>query len=181
MPGKWYNALFELASDQFGFITTTDVRDLGGTAQVLVDMERHGHVDRHSNGLYRFRSFPTDARDELMAATLWSRRLGVISHDSALDLWELCDVNPARIHLTLPRAARLRRRQPPHYKVHQRDLEDGDITNVEGIAVVSAHRAILDGIERHLDNRLIDQATDNARRRGLITAEELRSIAECAA
>lgn len=27
-------------------------------------------------------------RDQLMEATLWPRRLGVISHASALDLWE---------------------------------------------------------------------------------------------
>lgn len=108
-----------------------------------------------------------------MQATLWPRRLGVISHDTALDLWDLCDVNPAKIHVTVPKAARLRRTAPPLYEVHVRDLDPGDITRVEGIRVVVPARAILDGIERHLDRRLIDQAIEAARRRGLVTRDEL--------
>jgi predicted transcriptional regulator of viral defense system len=28
----------------------------------------------------------------------------VISHDTALDLWDLCDVNPAKVHVTVPAA-----------------------------------------------------------------------------
>lgn len=43
--------------------------------------------------------FPRTGSTKFMQATLWPRGLGIISHDSALDLWELCDVNPARIHL----------------------------------------------------------------------------------
>jgi predicted transcriptional regulator of viral defense system len=107
-----------------------------------------------------------------MAATLWPRRLGVISHDSALDLWDLCDVNPARIHVTVPRSARLRRRTPQTYEVHERDLDPGELSNIGGIAVVTPVRAILDGVERHLDRRLVDQAIDNANRRGPLSPDE---------
>lgn len=173
MPGRWYSELFDIAADQYGFVTTEDLQHLGGDAQVLVDMRRHGHVDRVGHGLYRFRSFPAGQLDEFMQATLWPRRLGVISHDSALDLWDLCDVNPAKIHVTVSKAARVRRAAPPGYVVHTRDLDPVDVTRFEGIPVVTALRAILDGKERHLDRRLIDQAVDSARRRGLITREEL--------
>jgi predicted transcriptional regulator of viral defense system len=123
MPGRWYSELFDIAADQYGFVTTEDLQLLGGNTQVLVDMRRHGHVDRVAHGLYRFHSFPAGPLDEFMQATLWPRRLGVISHDSALDLWDLCDVNPAKIHVTVPKAARLRRATPPEYVVHTRDLE----------------------------------------------------------
>lgn len=177
MPGKWYRILFEVASDQFGFITSEDVRELGGQDGALVDMARAGHLDRVARGLYRFRSYPTDERDELMAATLWPRRLGVISHDSALDLWDLCDVNPNRIHVTVPRSARLRRRVPPTYEVHERDLEPGELANVDGIPVVTPLRAILDGLERRLDRRLVDQAMNTAARRGLLLPDERDMIA----
>lgn len=108
-----------------------------------------------------------------MQATLWPRRQGVISHDSALDLWDLCDVNPTKVHVTVPKAARIRRAAPPAYAVHVRDLTSADVTRVEGISVVSPARAILDGIERHLDRRLISQAIGTARRRGLVTHGEL--------
>jgi hypothetical protein len=36
-----------------------------------------------------------------MEATLWPRGLGVISNDSALDLSDLCDVNPANVRTVL--------------------------------------------------------------------------------
>ena len=176
MPGRWYTELFEVAADQNGYVTTDDVRGLGGTAQVLVDMHRHGQLQRVAHGLYRFPLYPRDPRDELKQATLWPRGLGVISHDSALDLWELCDVNPAKIHVTVPRSARLRRQAPALYVVHVRDLDPADVTASEGIPVVSAKRAVLDGIERHLDGRLIDQAIDNGRRRGLLLAGELADM-----
>lgn len=37
-----------------------------------------------------------------MLATSWASGRGVLSHDTALDLHELCDINPAKVHLTLP-------------------------------------------------------------------------------
>ena len=50
------------------------------------------------------------------------------------------------------------------------------MTAFEGIPVVSARRAVLDGVERHLDARLIDQAIDNGQRRGLLLAGELAEL-----
>jgi predicted transcriptional regulator of viral defense system len=176
MPGKWYSELYEIAADQYGYVTAADLAVIGAQNRVLVDMERHGHADRITRGLYRFRSFPITARDELMAATLWPNRLGVISHGSALDLWGLCDVNPARVHVTIPKTPRIRRHAPDSYVVHVRDLDPTDIGNVEGIPTVTACRAILDGIERHLDTRLLRQAIDAAASRGLASPRELRDI-----
>lgn len=58
-----------------------------------------------------------------------------------------------------------------------RNLDPADATRFESIAVVTPVRAILDGIERHLDGRLIDQAVDAARRRGLIIGDEVSALA----
>ena len=176
MPGRWYAQLFDVAAGQYGYVTSQEVRALGGRDGVLVDMERAGHLERVARGLYRFVSYPTDARDELMAATLWPRALGVISHDSALDLWELCDVNPTRVHLSVPKSARIRRNVPITYEIHERDLDDADVANVDGIPTVTPMRAILDGLERHLDRRLIDQAIDVATRRGLLIDAERQEL-----
>jgi hypothetical protein len=56
--------------------------------------------------------------------------------------------------------------------VHERDLDPGELSNIGGIAVVTPVRAILDGVERHLDRRLVDQAIDNANRRGPLSPDE---------
>ncbi|MGI8815384.1 MAG: hypothetical protein ACR2G2_08940, partial [Pseudonocardia sp.] len=91
-------------------------------------------------------------------------------------LWGLCDVNPAKIHLSVPKSARVRRVMPATYEIHTRDLDTSDIDRFEGIPVVTPHRAVLDGVERHLDRRLIGQAIDSARRRGLVDRDELAAL-----
>lgn len=176
MPGSWYNRLFEAATGQYGLITTADARALGAAPGVLVDMERHGHVERVARGMYRFVAMPIEPLAELMQATLWPRGLGVISHDSALDLWDLTDVNPAKIHVTVANAARVRRQAPAAYVLYVRDLDDAEVTRHEGIPTVTPMRAILDGLERHLDRRLIDQAVATAHTRGLLLRDELRAV-----
>lgn len=176
MPGHWYTQLFEIAAGRYGFVTTDDAKQIGATAQVLVDMHRHGQLDRVGHGVYRFAAFPVGPLDELMQATLWPRGLGVISHDTALDLWDLCNVNPAKIHVTVPKGARIRRAAPTLYEIHARELPKADITRHEGIPVVTPLRAILDGIARHLDGRLLDQAVASGRGRGLLLEGELADV-----
>jgi len=152
----------DVAVDQYGYVTTADAREAGVSPDVLRVLAHRGDAERVGQGLYRMRMVPVAARDQLMEATLWPRGLGVISHDTALDLWELCDVNPSKVHVTVPASARIRRRPPPAYAVHERDLDPDDITRLEGIRVVTVRRAILDGIERHLGGHLIDQAIATA-------------------
>jgi predicted transcriptional regulator of viral defense system len=98
----------------------------------------------------------------------------VISHDTAPgELWELCDVNPAKVHVTVPARARIRRPVPPAFAVHSRDLPAADITRHNGIPVVTVRRAVLDGIERHLGGHLIDQAIATARATGQLRGADL--------
>ncbi|MGH9112426.1 MAG: type IV toxin-antitoxin system AbiEi family antitoxin domain-containing protein [Acidimicrobiales bacterium] len=181
MPGRAYNLLFEVAADQYGYVTTEDARELGLWPGHLADLARRGQADRVAQGVYRIRAVPESALDQLMEATLWPRGLGVISHDTALDLLELCDVNPVKVHVTVPASARIRRRRPPAFAVHERDLDPDDVTRVEGIPVVTVRRAILDGIERHLGGHLIDQAIDRGRRTGQLTRAQLAEIARARA
>jgi predicted transcriptional regulator of viral defense system len=176
MPGDVYERLFEVATEQYGYVTTEDARDLDIDPHRLVVLASRGDLDRIAHGLYRFGAIPSTMRDQLMEATLWPRRLGVISHDTALDLWDLCDVNPAKVHVTVPKSAKVRRAEPGAYRVHRRDLDPDEVTRHEGIPVVAVHRAILDGIETHIAPHLIRQAIDNARARGLLSNADLAEL-----
>jgi predicted transcriptional regulator of viral defense system len=112
-----------------------------------------------------------------LEAVLWPHRArGVISHVSALDLHDLCDVNPAHIDITLWAGYRVTRAPPRIYRLHHRDLQPADIALHEGIPVVTPRRAILGGIEAHLGYGLIRQAIDTASRHGLITRAQARQI-----
>lgn len=176
MPGRHYTTLHDLALEQYGYVTAADARQLGIDVHRLIRMVTSGSVERVGWGLYRFPDIPATALDQLMEATLWPRNQGVLSHDTALDLYELSDVNPAKIHVTVPKRLRLRRRQPAVYAIHPRDLPGADITVYENLRVVTPRRAIEDGISRHLGPEVIAQAIATARRQGMITADDERDL-----
>lgn len=178
MPGRIYNALAEIAVDQYGYVTVRDAERQGVDPHRLVEMARRGTIERVAHGLYRMPVIAPTGLEQLMEATLWPREQGVLSHETALDLHELCDVNPAKIHVTVPQAHRITRDVPGAYVIHHRDLVAEETTRHEGIAVVTPTRAILDGIEVHLRGDLLNQAFETARGRGLIRGADLTLLDE---
>lgn len=176
MPGRIYLTLLDVATSQYGYVTADDARDVEVDPAQLRLMHHRGLLDRLAVGLYRFPIVPTTALDQYMEATLWPRTPTVISHETALDLHDVCDVNPARIHLTVPPGYRLRRDLPGMYELHLRALDASDVTAHEGIPIVTVRRAILDGIDARLGGQLIDQAVATAERRGLLGRKDLDEI-----
>jgi predicted transcriptional regulator of viral defense system len=171
-----YSTLLDVANGQYGYVSLDDARAVGIDPTQLRLMHHRGLLERRGVGLYHFPSVPATELDQYMEATLWSRTTAVLSHDTALDLHAVCDVNPARIHVTVPLSYRLRRDPPPTYELHPRALDPDDVTTHEGIPIVTVRRAILDGIERTLGPHLIAQAVETATRRGMLSLDELRGI-----
>ncbi|HEX6152151.1 MAG TPA: type IV toxin-antitoxin system AbiEi family antitoxin domain-containing protein [Solirubrobacterales bacterium] len=177
MPGKNFDKLASIAAEQQGLLTAADAREAGIDPHRLVDMERRGTIERVARGLYRFPLLDfKPVLGQLAQATMWADRRGVLSHDTALDLYELCDVNPARIHLTIPTSYRLQKAVPRLYSLHKRDLVKEEKTLYEGIPIVTPRRAILDGVESGLRADLLNQAIDTARKRGQVRDPDLAEI-----
>jgi predicted transcriptional regulator of viral defense system len=176
VPGKLYNALMDVAVGQYGYVTTQDADAAGVAADRLRTMAKRGTIDRIAYGLYRIPAVANSNLDQYMEATLWPRGGGVLCHDTALDLHELCDVNPAKIHVTVAKDLRIARDIPAVYRLYHRDLDPEEITRHEGIPIVTPMRAIQDGIDAHLGGHLITQAIDTARRRGAITKDQERRL-----
>jgi predicted transcriptional regulator of viral defense system len=177
MPGRIYNILHELAVDQHGYVTTRDARELGVEPQRLHLMTERGVLDRVARGLFRFPDVPAGALDQYAEATLWPLECrGVLSHATALDLHALCDVNPSRIDITVPRAFRTTREAPKVMRLHREDLPEDAITWHEGLPIVTVYRAIEGSIEQGLGWNLIEQAIDTARRTGRLTATQAGTL-----
>lgn len=178
MPGRAYTQLAEVASERYGFVTPDDARELGIDPMNLVRMAERGQIERRGTGLYRFPLTPVSRLDPYMEATLWPRGArGILSHETALELYELSDVHPAKIHITVPRGYRVRREVPSMYLLHHEDLEADRIALHEGIEVVTPAHAIRQAHEAHLGPALIEQAIDQGERSGRLTkrqAGELR-------
>jgi predicted transcriptional regulator of viral defense system len=186
MPrGRPQKLLIELALAQHGFITVDDAQRIGVESVRLRQMAARGAFERVSRGVYRFAGAPGTRFDDYVAATLWPRQgeRGVLSHETALDLFELCDANPAHIDVTVPRGYRMGGRDvPTRYRLHRRDLAPSEETDLEGIPIVTPTRAILDAIEANLRASLVRQAIETLRgRQELGARDEERVFAALAA
>jgi predicted transcriptional regulator of viral defense system len=184
MPGTIYSLLHEHAVEQHGYITTRDAEDLGVAAHRLHRMNSRGVLEGVSRGVFRFPDVPAGPLDQYVEATLWPLEArGVLSHATALDLHELCDINPSRIDITVPPGFRTTRTPPAVLMLHREAVPEDEITWHEGIPIVGVYRAIRGSIDQHVGWNLIEQAIDTARRRGRLTAgqaDELRAMRHAA-
>jgi predicted transcriptional regulator of viral defense system len=178
VPGRVFLDILDLAREQHGFVRTADLRDLGINPKRLVDYAARGQAEHLGYGLYRLLLVPPSRWDEFMRATIWPDGRGTLSHETALDLHGLCDVNPNHIDVTVPTTYRTHRAVPTPYRLHARELPDDAVTYLEGVPIVKPVRAIADGIEAGLRPSLLDQAIATAQDQALITtaaADELRA------
>lgn len=177
MPGAAFNVIVEIATDQHGYVTQEDARRAGVGTWALARMAERGTIERVSQGVYRVPMIPRGPLDEYMQAALWPRGVrGVLSHQTALELYELSDVNPAKIHLTVPRSHRIQRTVPDLYMVHRDDLAGEEIGALEDIPIVTAMRAVRDCHAAGLGPALIAQAIEDGRRRGIFSAPQARQL-----
>ncbi len=179
MPGAAYSLIAEIAADQHGYVTQQDARAAGVSAVTLARMAQRGTIERASQAVYRVPLIPADELDEFMRAALWPRGVrGVISHQTALELHGLSDVNPAKIHLTVPRAHRVQREIPAAYVLHAEDLFLQDVAAHDGIPIVTPARAVLQAYAAGLGPELVAQAIQDGRRQGLFSAKQSVELAQ---
>jgi predicted transcriptional regulator of viral defense system len=172
MPTAAYRALFDLAADQMGHVTTAQAAQNGVRPMTLVMMTRRGALERVSRGVYRLVDFPPQPLSQYMQATLWPyERPGVLSHETALSLFELSDIDPAKVHITVPADFRIQRKIPEYLTLHRDDLEPQDMTRWEGMPITTPARTIRDCIAAQLGPALLTQAIEQARHARIVDSE----------
>jgi predicted transcriptional regulator of viral defense system len=177
MPGAAQIRVNELAAEQNGYVTAAQAGRAGITRHALNKMRARGTLERVSHGLYRLVHFPASPLDQYMEATLWpAPARAVVSHETALSIYGLSDVNPARIHITLSRRWRLRRQVPKYLEIHRLDLGENDVNIYEGIAVTTPERTIRDCHAAHLGAALIRQAIVDGRRSGHLRVRQAQKL-----
>lgn len=174
-----YDTVHELALEQHGVFTSAQARELGVDPRTIWAMADRGRLRRRSFGVYQDLGAPETRWTPYQAAVLWPQGVSaVLSHETALSLMDLSDVNPSRIHLTVPSGHRVRRREVPHaITLHRADLQEEDIGSIEGVPVTKAARAIRDCARTHIGPALLRQAIEDGVRTGWLSradAEVLR-------
>jgi predicted transcriptional regulator of viral defense system len=171
MPAQ-YDTLVEVAADNHGLVRTEDAVELGLAPATLTRLLAAGRIERVTRGLYRVTALPTDRLTPYMQAVLWANGRAAISHASALEMMELCDVVPRRIHITVREEYNPRKAGGDHYRVHRHTLPLADVTYYEGVPVVTAYRAIHQAIGDGEDPDQLQTAVRNASRQGLLLRGE---------
>jgi predicted transcriptional regulator of viral defense system len=102
----------------------------------------------------------------------------VYSHETALSFYDLSDVNPAKLHMTVPPGFRRSGETPRILILHRGVVHGDDVELVQGFRVTRPLKTIADVIlDRSVQRDHVQQAVMQAFRRGLITRADLENAA----
>lgn len=176
------DVLFAIAEGQQGYFTSNQAADAGYRLGSQAHHVKSGNWVRVERGIYRLTRFPQSSEEQLVIYALWTRNRagrpeGVYSHQTALSIHELSDVNPVKLHMTVPAAFRRTAKTPNVVVLHRSDLNKRDIEPRQGFAVTRPLRSIADLAAAESTSRdIVEQALIEGRRRGVITAREISEL-----
>jgi predicted transcriptional regulator of viral defense system len=173
--------LFALAEVHYGLFTSKEARSLGIQDSVLVRLRQRGRLERMSRGVYRIAHYPAERLAQYREAILWGQASNgpeciALSHETALLLYGISDVNPSRVNLTVPVSARMRRVHPKWIAIHRANLATEDIQQYEGMPITTAERSILDVLATTRRADFARQAITDALRKGLLTPAQASGL-----
>lgn len=151
---------------QAGYFTAAQARTVGYSYQAQKYHADTGSWVRARRGLFRLAGWPDEPDDEYVRATLWSRSLGVVSHDSALAVHGLSDVEPTAIHLSVPPGFRAK---DPTVVTHHQTVPAADIEQRRAWQVTTPLRTLADVAADDLSQEHVNRAVSDALTRGLTT------------
>jgi predicted transcriptional regulator of viral defense system len=169
--------LYALAEEHDGLLASKEARALGIQDSVLVRLAQRGRLERMSRGVYRIAQYPADRLAQYREAILWAQASQgperiALSHETALLLYGISDANPARVSLTVPMSARLRREHPEWIVIHRADLTPQEISRHEGMPVTTVERSIMDVLLATHRVDVARKAISDALREGLLNAAQ---------
>lgn len=176
--------LFELAATQGGYFTAAQAREVGYDSRTLWHHTRTGRLERVSRGFYRLADYPAGSYEDVIAA--WVKAgpdRAVVSHETALVLYDLAPIRLHNIHITVQRQHRPSRGQPqlPGVRIHTitQPFGPGEVLRRFGVRITSPARSIADAAESGTDPSSIREAIRRALGQGLLTEAELgRAISD---
>jgi predicted transcriptional regulator of viral defense system len=181
MPRSRMDELLAIAEENDGFLTAKQARARGIADSVLARLTQRGRLERTGRGVYKIPYYPPDRFSQYREAVLWVQASHgpervVLSHDTALAVYGISDVNPPRVHITVPTHARLRRQQPKWIVIHRGELRPTDVTVHEGLPVTSIEKTVSDMLTQTGRLELVRQAISDARREGYVSAAEANRL-----
>lgn len=168
-------ALRQVASRQGGYLTASQARDAGYSYQAQAHHVAAGNWLRVHRGIFRIEDEPYDLHDDKFQWILWSKGRAVISHETALDVHEVGELESAKTHVTVPPGFTMRHRA---LKIHHAALDERDLDERSAFPVTTVLRSIIDVAAVHVDGDQLARLVDEAVAAGHCTVLELRQRSE---
>lgn len=175
--------LYQVAEAQGGYFTAKQAAALGYASNKRAYHVQAGNWLREYRGIYRLTLFPEPERPDLILWWLWSRDRsdqpsGVYSHQTALSLHELTDVNPSQLDMTVPSSFRRGVPVPRILRLHYGNVPAPEHETLFLVPVTSALRTILDVWEEgSLPKDTLREAFQEAMSHGKITKKQAADLA----
>lgn len=123
--------LFEIAESQQGYFTYQQAIAVGFSDKNHAYHVKSGDWVKVFRGIYRLAKYPIGEREELVLWYLWSRNClnvpqGIYSYYTALDVYELSDHMPAKLHMTVPKGFRRMAKTPDILILHRENLREDE-------------------------------------------------------
>jgi predicted transcriptional regulator of viral defense system len=174
--------LFRVAAAQGGNFTARQARLAGFSDSNHGFHLRSGNWIREWRGIYRLARYPLreDAQYSLWGVWASDRQgkpLGAYSHETALSLFGLSDIQPARLHMTVPRGYRRHGKIPEVLCLHHADVEAKECEERNGYRVIRPFRTFIDLVRgRSVSPEFFRQAVRQALDRGYLTRPQYRKL-----
>ncbi|MGI8647670.1 MAG: hypothetical protein DLM55_04280 [Acidimicrobiales bacterium] len=167
--------LFQLAAEQGGYFTAAQARKIGYSYQAQAHNVHAGNWVRLNRGMFRLVEWIPELHDDLIRWTLWSGGQAVVSHESALAVHGISELESSRLRLTVPPGFSL---QNPAVTLYHNDVPDKDILQLAGFRVTTVIRSLIDVAAILADEDQLKRAVQEALDSGVFTLRQLRSRAE---
>lgn len=170
--------LREIALDQHGLVTAAQAEDVNVSRPSLSYLVKNERIERVDRGIYRIPQVQYSPYDVLQQALLWAGEDAVLSHDTALAAWDVCDINPTAIHITVPKAKRIQKVARQNIVIHREDISNVSVKWWEGMPTVSLQLALKQCIDRGVSSHILDQAIHDGLSKGMIRKEDVNLLSE---
>lgn len=178
------NKLTKIAHLQGGLFTAFQAEGIGFNRTNHSYHTSNGNWIKEGWGLYSLPSIPKTDLSFYWKLYLWTRDKNdapqaIVSHETALSFHELSDVNPSKVHFTVPKSFRKTAKTPKGLILHKGNVEKKAITTFSGLKLTTPIQTLSDvHHEGSLSIDIIEQAVKEALKKGLVSKSELKQFPE---
>lgn len=173
--GRRLRALHVVAMQQGGYFSAAQAKEVGYSYQGQAHHVAAGNWERVGRGIFRLADEPAEIHDEMFQWMLWSKGRTVVSHESALGVHDVGELESKKVHLTAPPGFAMRHRA---VVVHHAAIAARDIDRKKRFPVTTVLRSVIDVAAVRADEDQLARVIDEALKGGHFTVRQLRERSE---